>query len=206
MSADTRASGGKREATKQANRAAILAAARDVFAEIGYGAASVRDVIRGTDLAAGTFYNYFATKEAVFRALVEEAATGAREVARAARLQATSLEQFVHDGYHAYFTFLAKDPATFELMRRNAGTIRTMFGDPIIGAGLAELREDLDAAAERGVLPRVDSEYAAAAMVGTAFEVGVRMVEREPVDVDGAAAFATSLFVGGLERIAADRS
>ena len=35
---------GKRERTKQANRAAILEAARDVFAEIGYGAASVRDV------------------------------------------------------------------------------------------------------------------------------------------------------------------
>ena len=33
---------GKREATKAANRAAILAAARVVFAELGYGASSVR--------------------------------------------------------------------------------------------------------------------------------------------------------------------
>ena len=50
---------GRRERTKQANRAAILDAARDVFAEIGYGAATVRDVIRRTGLAAGTVYNYF---------------------------------------------------------------------------------------------------------------------------------------------------
>ena len=42
---------GKREATKAANRAAILAAARMVFADIGFGAASVRDIIRRTDLA-----------------------------------------------------------------------------------------------------------------------------------------------------------
>jgi AcrR family transcriptional regulator len=202
MSATARSAGGKREATKQANRAAIVRAARDVFAEIGFGAASVRDIIRGTDLAAGTFYNYFSTKEAVFRALVEEAAEGAREAARLARLEATSLGQFVHDGYHAYFTFLARDPATFELMRRNAGTIRTMFDDPIIGASVTELRADLEAAAERGVLPEIDTEYLAAAMVGTAFELGVRMVEREPIDVDGAAAFATGLFVGGIERIA----
>src|SRR5439155_26452791 len=50
---------GRREATKQANRPAILDAARDVFAQLGYGAATVRDIVRRTDLATGTFYNYF---------------------------------------------------------------------------------------------------------------------------------------------------
>jgi hypothetical protein len=37
---------GKREQTKAANRAAILTAAREVFADIGFGAASVRDIVR----------------------------------------------------------------------------------------------------------------------------------------------------------------
>ena len=46
--------GGKREQTKAHNRAAILAAAREVFAELGYDAAGVRDVIRRTELASGT--------------------------------------------------------------------------------------------------------------------------------------------------------
>ena len=46
---------GKRERTKLANRAAILAAARAVFAQMGYEAASVRDIIRRTELASGTF-------------------------------------------------------------------------------------------------------------------------------------------------------
>ena len=49
---------GRREQTKAANRAAILEAALEVFGELGYDAASVRDVIRRTDLASGTFYNY----------------------------------------------------------------------------------------------------------------------------------------------------
>ena len=35
---------GKREQTKAANRAAILDAARRVFSQIGYGAATVRDI------------------------------------------------------------------------------------------------------------------------------------------------------------------
>ena len=68
----------KRAATKAHNRGAILEAAREVFAELGYDAAGVRDVIRRTDLASGTFYNYFPDKEAVFRAVVDESATEVR--------------------------------------------------------------------------------------------------------------------------------
>ena len=50
---------GKREETKASNRQAIIDAARIVFAELGYGATTVRDIIRATELASGTFYNYF---------------------------------------------------------------------------------------------------------------------------------------------------
>lgn len=57
---------GKREETKASNRQAIIDAARRVFAELGYGATTVRDIIRETELASGTFYNYFKSKEEVF--------------------------------------------------------------------------------------------------------------------------------------------
>lgn len=190
---------GRREATKQANRAAILDAARAVFADLGYGAASVRDIVRGTDLATGTFYNYFPDKEAVFRALLEESVTEARALARAARRAAGSLEEFVADAYRAYFAFLASDPQLFMLVRRNAGTVSTQFAEPAFGVSRSELEEDLRAGIEAGVIPGHDVGYMAAAMVGTAFEVGVSMVERDPPDVEGATRFATALFLGGLE-------
>jgi AcrR family transcriptional regulator len=193
---------GRRESNKQANRAAILAAARDVFAELGYGAATVRDIVRRTDLATGTFYNYFPDKEAVFRALLDESAFEARSLARAARRAAGSLEEFVEDAYRAYFAFLASDPQFFDLVRRNAGTIRTQFAEPAFGIGAAELEEDLRAGAAAGAIAERDLENMAAAMVGTAFEVGVRMTEHEPPDVEGATRFATELFLGGIERLA----
>ena len=192
---------GKREQTKQANRAAILRGARAVFADMGYGAATVRDIVRATDLAAGTFYNYFPDKEAVFRALLEESAERVRERTRAGRAGAATLEDFVRGGYRAYFQAVAEDPVTFELTRRNAGTIRTLFNTPGIGAGVDELREDLDAAVAAGLMPGVDVEYCAAAMVGVGFEIGVRMVERDPPDPELAADFATRLFLGGLDRL-----
>src|SRR3954463_1536432 len=118
---------GRREATKQANRAAILDAARLVFAELGYGAATIRDIVRRTDLATGTFYNYFPDKESVLSALLDETAGEARERVRAARRAGPTLDAFVRDGFRAYFRFLLEDRRTSELLSRNAGTIRALF-------------------------------------------------------------------------------
>jgi AcrR family transcriptional regulator len=194
--------GGKREQTKAHNRAAILAAAREVFAELGYDAAGVRDVIRRTELASGTFYNYFPDKEAVFRAVVDESAQEVRRRLREARSGAQTLEQFVGDAYRAWFEFLVEDELMFELMQRNAGPIRALFGDPVLGSGVQELLDDITAAVARGDLPPHDADYMAGAMAGVALELGVRMAERSPADVEGAARFATDLFLGGIERLA----
>jgi AcrR family transcriptional regulator len=192
---------GRRERTKAQNRAAILDAAREVFAELGYDAAGVRDVIRRTELASGTFYNYFPDKEAVFRAVVDESAQEVRGRLLVARAGATTLEQFVGDAYLAWFEFLVEDELMFELMQRNTGAIRELFGDPILGAGVDELLSDLVDAIGRGELPPLDARYMAGAMAGVALELGVRMAEREPPDPAGAARFATELFLGGIERL-----
>ncbi len=192
---------GKRERTKQANRAAILAAAREAFVEIGYGAATVRDIIRRTDLASGTFYNYFPDKESVFRALLEETAREAAGRAHAARIAGGTAEAFVLDGFRAYFAMLVEDRVTFELVRRNAGTIRAMFDVPAIVAGIAELADDLRDGVAAGLVPDHDTDLMAAAMFGTAFEVGVRLLEEDPPDVERAARFCADLFLGGLERL-----
>ncbi len=66
----------------------------------------------------------------------------------------------------------------------------------------ADAAADLEAAIAAALMPAVDVEYTAAAMVGVGFEVGVRMVAHEPPDPEAAADFATRLFLGGLERLA----
>ena len=194
--------GGRREATKTANRAAILVAARAVFAELGYGSTTVRDVVRRTDLASGTFYNYFPDKESLFRAVVEQSAEKVRARVQAARREARSLEEFVAASFREYFAFLADDPEGFTLMQRNSGTIRAMFDEPIFGAGVDELAADLRTAMSSGLVPPVDAGFTAAAMVGTALEVGVAMIQRDPPDVEAATRFATHVFLGGIERLA----
>jgi AcrR family transcriptional regulator len=188
---------GRRERTKAANRAALLDAARDAFGELGFEAVGVRDIVRRTELASGTFYNYFDDKEAVFRAVVEATGAEARRRVRAARSGASGLAEFVEAGYRAYFSFIVEDPATFAFMRRNLGAADV---EDVLPLGAAELEEDLAALAERGELRALDLEYCAHAMVAVGVELGARMAEREPPDVEGATRFATGLFLAGLTR------
>lgn len=197
------AAGGKRALTKAQNRRAILDAAMAVFTETGYGAASIRDVIRRTDLASGTFYNYFPDKESVFHAVLEERTFELRRRLREVRQHATTLEAVVHEGFVVYFSFITEDRALFEMLRRNAGTVQAMFDTPALQMGILELFEDLREVVARGDLsPAVDLEYLSAAMGGVAFELGIRLVEQEQPDVERTAAFAGELFLGGIERLA----
>ena len=196
---------GKRAQTKAQNRAAILDAAREVFSELGYGAAGVREVVRRTGLAPGTFYNYFPDKEAVFRALVDEFAHEVQARMREARARATTAEEFVHDGFLAFFEFIAENPEMFRLVRRNAGTIPVITEDPVLGAGVTDLERDLGAAVERGDLPPHDLELMSGAMAGAGLEIAARMLERAPVDPEGAARLATAVFMGGYERLGTPR-
>ncbi len=108
-------------------------------------------------------------------------------------------EEFVGDGYRAFFQFVADDRVAFELMRRNDAAIRSLLGEPALMAGAEELLEDLQTAVDRGVLAGVDLDYMAGAMYGVAFEVAVRMVDRQPVDVEGATRFASTLFLAAIE-------
>jgi hypothetical protein len=76
-----------------------------------------------------------------------------------------------------------------------------MFDEPALGASTEELVEDIQAGVAAGALPPLDAELLARAMVGAGFEIGVLMLEREPTDVEGAVAFVTALFLGGIERL-----
>lgn len=195
---------GKREVTKAHNRRAILDAAQEIFTEMGYGAASIRDVVRRSGLAAGTFYNYFPDKESVFRAVLDEHTTELRGRLRDARASARDAETIVREGFHTYFSFIVEDRPLFEMLRRNAGTVRELFGTSALESGILELLEDLRALAVRGDLPAsLDLDALAAAMGGVAFELGIRLSEQDSPDVERTARFASELFLGGMDRLAA---
>ncbi|HZB76351.1 MAG TPA: helix-turn-helix domain-containing protein [Solirubrobacteraceae bacterium] len=186
------AAAGRRERTKAANRAAILRAALEAFGELGYEGVAVRDIVRRTPLASGTFYNYFPDKDAVFAAVVADAARSARRRVQAARAEAGSYAELVERGFRAYFEWVVEDPVRFAFLRRN---LARGLGEAL-PPGVSELAGDL--AVHDEVAP-ADLDYLAHAMVAVGVELGARMAERDPPDVDGATRFATRLFLD-LER------
>jgi AcrR family transcriptional regulator len=200
VDADAKARG-KREETKASNRQAIIDAARRVFAELGYGATTVRDIIRATELASGTFYNYFKSKEEVFQALQDETALRVRPRLRAERIRARTFEEFISGSFRTFFDFVKNDHTTFATMRRNPELRRVRIDTPEVVAGFDELRSDLEIAIANGVMPDVDPDLLMAAIVGVAFEVANHMLARDELSAADAAKFATSLFLGGVREL-----
>lgn len=200
IEADVKARG-KREETKASNRQAIIDAAREVFAELGYGATTVRDIIRATALASGTFYNYFKSKEEVFQALQDETALRVRPRLRAERIRARNFEEFVSGSFRTFFDFVKNDHTTFATMRRNPENQRVRIDTPEVVAGFDELRADLDIAIKNGVVPAIDADLLMASMVGVAFEVANHMLTRDDLSAADAAKFATALFLGGVQAL-----
>ena len=190
---------GKREQTKVQNRQAILEAARTVFGEMGYEAATVRDIIRRTPLSVGAFYNYFRSKEELSDALAEEGAQRFQPILRAQRDRAQDFESYLRAGIHAYFEFLANDHETWQARRPAGEAIPSLRSDtPALQAVFEEVRSSFVEVMERGQAPQVDADYLAAAAIAVAREVGETMMRRRPIDVDGAAAFCVNLILGGV--------
>ena len=78
----------RRRPSQDERRAAILAAALDVFAENGFAAARLDDVAQKAGVAKGTLYLYFPDKEALFEALLQGLVSPVLE-----RIQALSADQ-----------------------------------------------------------------------------------------------------------------
>lgn len=57
---------------REARRQQILAVALDVFSEKGFHDASISDVVRAANVARGTFYQYFDSKQAIFHELLDQ--------------------------------------------------------------------------------------------------------------------------------------
>jgi AcrR family transcriptional regulator len=192
---------GRREQNKAENRAALLKAARTVFAEIGYGAAGVRDIVRRTDLASGTFYNYFKDKAEIFEAVVREMSVELMRRHRGGRARARTAEEFFRAHASTYITFVVNDPEILAFGRNNVTPIRSLMEKPDLQTMSRQLIEDIVAAIDRGVLPNVDPHYLASTLSGVVFEISVAMVTRDPVDTEGAIDFATRLMMGGITNL-----
>ncbi len=189
---------GKREQTKLNNRLAILDAAREVFGDMGFEAATVRDIIRRTSLSVGAFYNYFRSKEEVYEALADDGARRFRPILHAQSAKATDFESYIRGAVRAYFDFLASENEAWMRAPRPPEAMPQTRNTPEILAVFEEVRAVLGNVIERGLAPKVDLDFLTASSIAVAREIGDRMMARRPVDVEAATEFVVRLILGGL--------
>ena len=144
---------GRRELTKAQNRETILAAARVVFDQLGSANATVRDIIRATPLASGTFYNYFKSKEEVYQAIRDDVALAIRPKLREERLKADTVEGFISGSFRMFFEFVSRNREDFRHLRHAADASRLRIDTPGTDepVGLL-LRSEAEATAARTTL------------------------------------------------------
>ncbi len=106
----------KTRAKKDAKRTALMQAAVSVFAERGYHAATVRDVVQEAGVAVGTFYFYFPDKETLFVHLYEETADFLLPaIQQSVDSRATLLQQLT-SGAKTYVNVAVYEPAIVQLL------------------------------------------------------------------------------------------
>ena len=133
----------KREKNKKNNRSIIIKAGIDTFLKKGISQTTVRDIIRNTDLASGTFYNYFKSKEEVLIAALDESAIEIGQELRSRRKNAKNLEEFIYSQINPFFEFARDHSELFMIMSSNLNDVKAFSVEtPMMTLELESLKED----------------------------------------------------------------
>ncbi len=101
---------------KDAKRTAMMQSAVRVFAQKGYHAATVRDIVAEAGVAIGTFYFYFPDKETLFNHLFEETAAFMLQALDQALNSRTAFPAKLEAAVQAYVNVAFYEPAVVQLL------------------------------------------------------------------------------------------
>ena len=188
--------GGKRDENRKQKTDALIAAALPLFLAHGVEAVTIDDITRAAKAAKGSFYRYFASKDALVASIVAPAATDVdRALARCADRLATAVDRGSLFGAYQELALALVPLALYRLdvMRLYLQESR----GPAVGARipLVALSTRIDEGAirlttiavEHGLLDVADPRISALAVVGAierlAFSMLNGQLDASPVDI-----------------------
>lgn len=164
-----------------ARREQLLAAALGVFAGRGLDGASMNDVADAAGVTKPVLYQHFASKRALYQALLEEVGASLRTAITKATVEASTPREQVERGFAAWYRWINDERDGFRLLfgsgtRRDSGFAATVRGveDALAGAIAPLIQADVDADHQR---------ILAWGLVGMA-EASARRLVAEPVPFD----------------------
>ncbi|MCB1178735.1 MAG: TetR/AcrR family transcriptional regulator [Leptospiraceae bacterium] len=167
----------KRENTKKSNRDKILIAARKVFGEKGLDGTNVRDIIRGSKLSTGTFYNYFKSKEEIFDVILDEIILDIHNKSRETWLKVwKSGAGDITKGFEEFFNIFQNNPDYLHFFSKNQRHVRELRYNGKISGILASLEGDIEEAIKEGKLPSFPVRFVTILLFGCVFEFLADMI------------------------------
>ena len=154
----------RRQRRKEARPAELAAAALALFVEKGFAATRLDDVAARAGVSKGTLYLYFDSKEALFRAVIEESVL---PLIDACELKVEALgadpERLLRELLVEWWESFGSTPlgGTCKLMISEAGNfpeVAAYFNDVVIGRWTALLYRVIESGMEQGVFRRGNPE------------------------------------------------
>jgi len=157
---------GRVERRKARTRAALLAAARELFASSGFQQTAISEIAAQADVATGSFYNYFSTKEDLLDALLEDELSRQLRLLQARQAQVRDPAEKISVAHRHLVRSARVDPDWAWLIIRLEGPYRIAW--TVLGhAAEQDLREGIEA----GELDVSDTGLALKASGGSLFAV-----------------------------------
>jgi AcrR family transcriptional regulator len=186
----------------EARRSHLLEAARTCFARRGYHPTSVSDILEEAGVARGTFYNHFASKRAVFQAVLGELTEGLATAARPIAVTGDIPEQVRQNVRRVVEA--ASAPWVARLLFADALGIDDDADEALrafYGAAWERVNRALVLGQALGVVRPGNTEILARCVVGAVKEpIFHAALMGAPLDVDGVADEVYALLTRGLVR------
>lgn len=176
---------GARETNKTKNRQAIIEAGIRVFISKGVSETTVRDIIRSTGLASGTFYNYFNSKEEVLVAIFNDFAKEIGKTVRDENIQPNNFEEFLRIKLTRFFKFVSSKPEIFMIMSNNHNLVNNFsINTPQIILEIDYLKEEINDYIKKGVFPNFDVDLFALVVRPITDSLAQEMMSQKKIDIN----------------------
>jgi len=176
---------GARATNKTKNRQAIIKAGIRIFIDKGVSETTVRDIIRSTGLASGTFYNYFNSKEEVLVAIFNDFAKEVGKTVRDENVQPDNFEEFLRIKLTRFFKFVSSKPEIFMIMSNNHNLVNNFsINTPQIILEIDYLKEEINDYIKKGVFPDFDVDLFALVVRPITDSLAQEMMSQKKIDIN----------------------
>ncbi len=185
---------------KGEQRQRLLAAATDVFADVGYAKASVAAVLECSGLSRATFYEHFRDLEALFAAVYESAVEGTRRLQQKELDRQSDPAARLEGAVRAHYQRIGANPAVAKAINREvyaAGRELVLRREVGVSELAGLLMEGLSRAHSAGVIRREPDELTCYGLVHAIEAIGMRYVVRgDTTHIEEAVPVAVRMVLG----------